>query len=183
LDKSEISSDDGNTSEQAAYETYLDHLNQVPNETSYNKAVKETEVVDEIFEAHGKKRKIGRPKKIQGVTKKIQKRKRNESETTSDDSDNSDMSVVSSWGSTPTSRKREFSDEERKTSDEEKETSGEERKTSDEGKKTSKEGIVKHEKNKRTVTSSCSKMEQLHSEITSEPFEFPIGNSSEDEMY
>ena len=101
---------------------------------------------------------------IQGVIKKTKRRKSYTSETTSDDSDNSDMGVASSWGSIATSRKRKFSDEENETSKK--------------GKKTSNEGIVKHEKNKRTVTSSCSKMEQLHSEITSEPFEFPIGNSS-----
>ena len=108
---------------------------------------------------------------IQGVIKKTKRRKSYTSETTSDDSDNSDMGVASSWGSIATSRKRKFSDEENETPDEKK-------KTSEKGKKTSNEGIVKDEKNKRTVTNSCSKMEQLHSEITSEPFEFPIGNSS-----
>jgi hypothetical protein len=94
----------------------------------------ETASEDEIVEAHGKKKKRGRPRKIQGVIKKTQSRKRDISETTSDDSDNSDIGVASSWGSTATSRKREFSDEKRKTSN---------------------EGIMKHEKNQEISEGNC----------------------------
>ena len=74
----------------------------------------------------------------------------------------------------------EISDEERKTSDEERKSPCEKREISDEENETSVEKSETSDEESETSDEEKSKMEQLHSEVTSEPFEFD--NSSEDEM-
>jgi len=76
--------------------------------------------------------------------------------------------------------KREISDEENETLDKESETPDEKRKSLCEKREISDEENETSVEESETLDEEKSKMEQLHSEVTSEPFEF--NNSSEAEM-